>query len=66
LADEEMMTDEEIKKALVDLLKDGLEGINQSCCNPKVISIDRANNRCTIELNLVIIEEDNFAGFEGY
>lgn len=63
---EENMTDEEIKTALLETLDSALESINQNCCNPKVISIDKQNGRCVIELNLVIIEEDGFAGFEGY
>lgn len=60
------MTDEQIKESLVDLLEEGLRSINQGCCDPVVLSIDKENGRCVIELNLVIIEEDEFAGFEGY
>lgn len=60
------MTDEEIKKSLIQTLEDSLDGVNQSCCNPKVLSLDKTGNRCTIELDLHIVEEDNFAGFEGY
>ena len=60
------MTDEEIKEGLLKILTDCLDGGNQSCCNPVVLKLDKENGRCTIEMDLVIVEEDKYAGFEGY
>lgn len=60
------MTDDEIKRQLLELLDFALEGVNQSCCNPEVTSIDKERGRCTVELDLVIVEEDEYVGFEGY
>ena len=60
------MTDEDIKEMLLELLDNALEGINQQCCNPKVVSLDKENGRCTIEMDMVIIEDEEYVGFEGY
>ena len=60
------MTEEEIKKQLISTIKLGLEGVNQSCCRPEVTNLDLDNKRVTIEFDLVVIENDNFVGFEGY
>ncbi len=60
------MTDEEIKNQLIENLVECLDGGNQGCCNPVVLSIDKENGRCIIEMDLVVVEEDKFAGFEGY
>lgn len=60
------MTDEQIEKSVLEILEQCLESCNQDGSRPKVIAIDRDNGRVTIELNLVIVEEDEYAGFQGY
>ena len=59
------MCDEEIKRILLETLDFALDEVNQNCCNPKVLSLDKENGRCVIELDLHIDEEEDYVGFEG-
>lgn len=59
------MLDNDIKKLVSELLDDCLSGLNQEC-NFEILEIDKNKESITIKFPLVIIEEDNFAGFSGY
>lgn len=58
-------TKEQIEEKLKDLLSEALESLNQE---DGIISLkyDEKNKECTVKMNVVIVEEDNYVGFAGY
>lgn len=58
-------TKKEIESRLKNMLDECLESYNQ---DGSIISIvyDPEKNECTVKLNVYIVEEDNYVGFQGY
>jgi len=59
------MNIEEAKFRLTDLLNECLESANQEH-SFEVTSIDMDNLKFNVSFNIVIVEEDNYIGFQGY
>lgn len=55
----------EIEAKLKDLLNDCLSSANQ---DGSIISLDLDvwGDTCTVKMNVTIVEEDDYIGFEGY
>ncbi|HRZ18747.1 MAG TPA: hypothetical protein P5136_01705 [Methanofastidiosum sp.] len=60
-----MYTKEEVTQQLTDLLNECLEGANQEY-SFRVIDTDLVAMKFTVEFNIVINEDDNYIGFQGY
>ncbi len=61
------MTKEEKIEALLEMLNECLEGGNQECYGSlECLSFDEEKGEVVIKFPLVVIEEDNFVGFQGY
>lgn len=60
-----MRTKKEIEEILTELLYDCLQSANQE---DAIISLeyDEENEEAIIRLNVHIVEEDNYVGFNGY
>ena len=58
-------TKAEIEEKLKDLLNDCLSSANQ---DGTIISLELDKNRetCTVKLNVIIVEDDDYIGFNGY
>lgn len=55
----------EVEKQLTDLLNDCLESANQEY-SFKVTSVDLVNMKFNVSFNIVVVEEDDYIGFQGY
>jgi hypothetical protein len=60
-----MLPKAEIEAKLKDLLNDCLSSANQ---DGSIISLelDESGETCTVKMNVTIVEEDDYIGFEGY
>jgi len=58
-------TEAEIKERLEEVMNETLRSDNQDG-GQKITSIDLKNMKVTFELDIVIFEEDDYVGFQGY
>jgi hypothetical protein len=59
------LTEEQVKKHLTDFLNDLLEYGNQEY-SFEVTSVDLENMKFNVSFNIVVVEEDDYVGFQGY
>ena len=60
-----ILTEEDVKAVLTDLLNDCLSSANQEY-SFEVKKVDLDNMKFTVEFNIVTVPEDNYIGFQGY
>lgn len=58
-------TEDEIEKALTDMLNECLEYQRQEY-SFKVLKVDKERMKMTVEFNIVFEDNDNYIGFQGY
>jgi hypothetical protein len=59
------LTKERVETDLTDMLNDLLESGNQEG-SFEVTSVDLKNMKFNVAFNIVVVEEDNYIGFQGY
>lgn len=59
------INEEIVRSALGNLLNECLESANQEY-SFKIKNVDLENMKFDVEFNIVIVEEDNYIGFNGY
>lgn len=59
------ITEEIVKNKLTDLLNECLESMNQEY-SFKVKSVDLENMKMNVDFEIIIVEEDEYIGFQGY
>jgi len=60
------MTDDKVKEKIKNLLEEALETFNEDGADITVLKVDQEQNKVVVEFSLVIIEDDDYAGFCGY
>ena len=59
------ITKEGVERDLTDMLNECLESANQEG-SFEVTSVDLKNMKFNVSFNIVVVEEDEYIGFQGY